>query len=280
MPNTTTAIEMLARAGYSARGAVYLIIGFFAALAAFGASEKTGPEGALDTLLRQPFGTVLVWVVIVGLLGYALWRTLQAVMDTDRHGLDLKGIVIRIGLACSAATYLTLALYALSLAGMSSGSGGGGGGGGVARIVESFVGARIVSLVLALIFGGIAIAHWWKAWKRGYRRYIQADGDVMRIVDPVSRIGLSARGLVFAIIATLSLYRFAGSEGGGGSSPGLEEALQFIQDMPFGWLLLTVMGLGLIAFAFYSFAEAIWRRVNVEQAASTVRAQSRWWKRA
>src|SRR5690606_34047112 len=199
-------------------------------------------------------------------LGYAFWRILQSVMDTDHHGLDLKGIVIRVGLACSAATYFTLALYALSLEGMASGSGGG--GGGFARTLESLAGARVVSLSLGLVFAGIALAHAWKAWKRGYRRYIHADADVMHFLDPVSRIGLAARGLIFAILSTLSFYRFAGSRRQGGSSPGLEEALKFVQELPFGWLLLIVVGAGLIVFAFYSFAEAVWRSVNVGGAAA------------
>jgi hypothetical protein len=53
-------IKAMARAGYAARGFVYLIIGFFAALAAFGRSEAKDTKGALETMLSQPFGTLLV----------------------------------------------------------------------------------------------------------------------------------------------------------------------------------------------------------------------------
>lgn len=58
-------VKPLARAGFAARGLVYVIVGFFAVLAAFGRSEVKGTEGALATLLSQPFGTALLWLAIV-----------------------------------------------------------------------------------------------------------------------------------------------------------------------------------------------------------------------
>ena len=46
--------ELLARAGYVARGLVYLIVGGLALVAAFdGGSQTTGSRGALQTLLAQ-----------------------------------------------------------------------------------------------------------------------------------------------------------------------------------------------------------------------------------
>jgi len=44
--------------------------------------------------------------------------------------------------------------------------------------------------------------------------------------------------------------------------PGLEDALNALQSLPYGTFWLGLIGLGLIAFALYSFAEAIWRRID------------------
>ncbi len=77
-------IAWLARSGYAARGVVYLIVGGLAVLAALGRGQTTDSEGALLTILQQPFGTVLLGLVALGLVGYAIWRLVQALMDTDR----------------------------------------------------------------------------------------------------------------------------------------------------------------------------------------------------
>lgn len=270
MERTHAWIERLARAGYAARGLVYAIIGIFAILAAFGGGDEKDSEGALRTLLSQPFGQALVWAMIVGLVGYVIWRLLQAILDADGHGTDAKGLMVRAALLVSAFTYTTLAIYALSLLGVwSSGRDGGGGGGGgagpVASAIAGFVGARPVSLGLAAIFCGVAIAHWRKAATRKYAERLAASDAAMRFIDPVSIAGLVARGVVFAVIAVL-LFRRGFASGEDGGTPGLESALEYVRALPLGNWLLALLGLGLVAFAAYSLAEARWRRIRSEQA--------------
>ncbi len=266
MEQTHAWIDRLARAGYAARGLVYAIIGVFAILAAFGGGDEKDSEGALRTLLGQPFGQALVWAMIVGLAGYVIWRLVQAIFDADRHGRDAKGLAVRAALLVSAFTYTTLAIYALSLLGVWSGGGGGDGGGGgagpVASTIAGFVGARWVSLGLALIFSGVAIAHWRKAATRKYEEHFKTAEAPMALVHPVSIIGLTARGVVFAVIAVL-LFSRGFASGGSADTPGLEAALEYVRGLPFGDWLLALLGLGLVAFAAYSAAEARWRRIEL-----------------
>jgi len=61
-------------------------------------------------------------------------------------------------------------------------------------------------------------------------------------------------------------YRFLSAPASSPRPPGVEEALAFVQGLPAGMILLIVMGIGLMAFAAYSFAEATYRRINVEDA--------------
>jgi hypothetical protein len=265
-PNATPSrrwVKPLARMGYAARGIVYLIIAFFTMVAALGSGgEAQDTRGAIETLTRNDAGNVLTIALILGLAGYSLWRFIQSIFDTDDHGLSPKGAAVRAGLLTSGTTYAVLTLFTFSL---WRGSGDRGGGGDVAEWLSAFIGARPTALVLAAVFAGVAIAHIAKAWRQGYRKHIEAPQRAMRVIDPVAMTGLSARGMVFVILSILLLTRGLQSSGEG-STPGLGDALDYVTGLPFGSVLLGFMSLGLAAFAFYSLIEAVWRRINVEDA--------------
>ncbi|MBA1272187.1 DUF1206 domain-containing protein [Stutzerimonas azotifigens] len=267
--NVTHGVVLLARSGYAARGVVYVIIGIFAFTAALGSGRTVDSKGAVEQLLSQPFGTALLWLLVIGLLAHVIWRLTQAIGDTDRHGTGAKGLLVRAGLIGSGITNLLLALFALgvlgsdlaSLTGDGSGSGGGNG-----DFLSRFLGWRNSNLViylLALIPLGVGVAHLIKAWRGSFERYFQCDEQKMRLITPVSRIGLVARGSVFLIISALLLV--GGNRYEPTDPPGLKEALQALQGLPLGWLLLGAVGLGLLAFALYSFAQALWRRIDLSE---------------
>src|SRR5262245_17544039 len=80
----STAFEVLSRAGFAARGAIYAIIGTLAIKLAIGSGGKTTDQsGALKTIAHQPFGEVLLILVAIGLAGYSLWRLSHALLG---HG--------------------------------------------------------------------------------------------------------------------------------------------------------------------------------------------------
>nr|MBA3438683.1 DUF1206 domain-containing protein [Pyrinomonadaceae bacterium] len=82
-------VERLARLGYAAKGAVYIVVGLLAAMAAFGMGGKTtDTRGALATIVAQPFGRVLLGAVAVGLAGYTIWRFVQAGVDAEHKGSE------------------------------------------------------------------------------------------------------------------------------------------------------------------------------------------------
>lgn len=256
-------MEKLARLGYAARGVVYLIIGWFAVLAAISSAETTDTEGALVTMLGGPFGRILLGVVALGLVGYTIWRFVQATADPDHHGTSWKGLGVRAALLISAVTYAGLSVTAASLALGMGGSGGGSGGSGMVDQAVAFLGSRAVATILALAFLTAAIAHAVKAWQRGYEKYLSCDQETFERIDPIARAGLLARGVVFLTFACLMGWR-AWTASGSAEPPGLRDALRAVQDLPWGWFLLLLIGAGLIAFAAYSAIEAVYRRIDVD----------------
>lgn len=253
-------MKWFARAGYAARGLIYLVVGGLALLAAFGSGRPAGTRDALSALLSHWAGGAVAYLLAAGLLFYALWRLTQAIFDTDRHGRDAKALAIRGGLAVSGVTYLTLAAYAISLrrgAGDSE-------GGGFADALAGVAGARWAATILALVLAGAGIAHVVKAVKERYADRFEADEKTMRLVHPIAKTGLIARGAVFGVIAFM--FALQAVRGGGGEEPNSREALEFIQQLPAGGWLLAATSLGLIAFALYSFVEARYRRIELGEA--------------
>jgi hypothetical protein len=253
----------LARSGYAARGIVYVIIGWLALAAAIGpGGQTTDSKGALQSILGQPFGQVPLGIIAAGLLGYVAWRVTQAIKDTDDHGTDAKGLVVRGGLIISGINHTLLAVFAISLIfGLSSGSGSGGGGSRdwTAWLLQQMFGQWLVAIIgLAII--GAGIAHIWKGWHAKFEKHLDWEGDEKRIGSPICRFGLIARGVAFLIVGGFLMVDAWLADPD--EAKGLSGALRALQEQPYGWILLGLIAIGLIAFGLYSLIEAVYRRVE------------------
>lgn len=252
-------LEWLARWGYGARGVVYLIVGFLALMAAFGTGgQTTDTKGALQQLLAQPAGSFLLALVAVGLVGYSLWRAVQAIADPDHHGTSTKGFAIRAGLLVSALVHLGLAVFALSLI-FGWGTGGGSTQNWTARLMSVPFGKGLVAAVgVAIIAAGLAQIV--KGWKADFEKYLYLDAGNRRWINPVSRAGLIARGVTFLIIG--GFFITAAWQTDPSEARGLDGALRTLQAQPYGTWLLAIVAAGLVAFGVYSFVEARYRRID------------------
>lgn len=259
---TTTGITLFARVGYAARGVVYLLVGGLAALPVTGQGGKTtGSKGALAELLSAPLGKLLLGILAFGLVCYALWRCIQSFTDTDHHGVELKGLIVRSGLAISAVTHLTLAIFAanmiFTLGGNSSQSGGSQSTAG--WLMQQPFGRWLVAAVgLAII--GVGVAHCLKGAKTKFDDHFDMPLRIKRWVYPVCQFGLMVRGLVFMVVGgffIIAAYQINPQEAGG-----IAEVFDTFQKQPFGTPLMVFIAVGLFAFGTYSTLEAFYRRVD------------------
>lgn len=254
------AINCIARLGYAARGVVYLTVGF---LATYAALEFEGPEdvsGALHAINNQPYGRFITLGLGVGLLAYALWRTIQALLDADEHGWEFKAIILRLSFLVSAALYTSIALACIQIA-RNLGSGGGSHMQEmVATLLRWPAGAWLVfGVALVLCIAGIVHIH--KGLTGGFEKWFEASDRAMRFIDPVSRVGLTVRGLIFVALSGFVMY--ASFTLDSSDAMGLKGLLLWIQGRSYGRFLLGAIGVGLLAFGAYGVMEAFVRRVGL-----------------
>ena len=86
-----------------------------------GRGRITDRQGAFRFILDEPFGRLSLLIIALGLIGYAMWRFSSGIADSERHGSDLRGFVIRAGSVIGGVAYgwvaVALALQVIHHAG-------------------------------------------------------------------------------------------------------------------------------------------------------------------
>jgi hypothetical protein len=256
-------IEGLGRFGYAAKGVVYLVIGVLAVQAALGkGGGTTDQRGALAQIAAAPFGQILLVLLTVGLLGYAVWRFVQAAKDTEGKGSEPKGLLARAGYAGVGVLYLGLAFSALRLL---LGSGGSGGQqqaqDWTARLLGQPMGAWLVGLAgVAVITNGVFQLY--RAYSARFReklRTIEMDPRQVDWVTRVGRAGYAARGVAFGLIGLFLVQAAQHREPG--EVRGLDGALAALAEQPSGPELMALVAAGLAAYGIFALIEARYRRM-------------------
>jgi Domain of Unknown Function (DUF1206) len=255
--------ERLARFGLGARGVLYIVIGILAVRVAFGhTNEKANQSGALQEIASTTGGAVLIWLVAIGLLGFALWRLASAVFGpaADPSANDAKG---RVKAAAEAVGYGAISALAIKIAVNGASSSGSGSGSKQAATVLSWPGGQFLVGLVGVIIVGVGLYFLYDGWKADFTKELKVgtvSPGVRKGVVLLGRIGRIARGVVFAILGILVIT--AAVQYDPQKANGLDGALKTLAAQPFGKWLLVLVALGLIAFGLYGIAEAKLRRVG------------------
>ena len=256
--NKDETIEKLARIGMGAKGIVYIILGTLTTMAAFNeGGQKAGQSDALKFIYNQPFGQILLVLLAVGLVGYVVWRFVQAFRDPENEGDDKKGIAKRVGYGTSGLLYAFLAFEAIRML-VQSGSSGGGGGNKqiVGTLLEQPFGQILVGIIAVALFAKAASAIY-KAYTGKFMEEINAgqlDRKVRDIIRKTGTAGLAARGVVVGIIGFL--FMKAALQANASQAGGTEGAFSFIQSSSYGSILLGIIAIGLACYGVFMLVKA------------------------
>lgn len=258
---SSTAFEVLSRAGFVARGLIYALIGLLAFEVAVSDSGKlTNQQGAIQTVSDQPLGGFLLLVLAIGLGGYAIWRLFRAALG---HGPeDSDSTLDRLGGLGSGIVYGVLCIAAIRVLTGSSAAGPSSKPDQTTAGVFDWPAGRLLVGVAGLVMLGVAAYQLGKGVRQKFLDEIkteQMSAATRTWITWIGTIGHVARAIVFGLVGWFLLkaaYEFDANE-----AVGLDGALAKILDAAYGPWLLGFVAAGLMAFGLYSISEARYRKI-------------------
>ncbi len=254
-------VVLMGRIGFAAMGVVHLLVGILAIMSVVGIASASGTNGVLQEIVQLPFGQFLLVAVAVGFVGYAVWRFIQAVLDTDAKGSDVKGIAVRIVYAGISLVYLGLAFSAVKIFLGAREDEGVWAQSWTAWLLAQPFGQWLVGLAAA-IAAVIGIVHLYIACKTKFRenwKLSEMSESQEKWGTRFGIVGFSARGIVFCIIGFF--LAFAAWQSNAGRVRDFGGALRSVEQQPYGVWLLGLVAAGLFSYGIFMFFQVRFRRI-------------------
>lgn len=261
LPDVGSGVALAARAGYAAKGIVYVLVGGLTASAALGSGDTTTPSEVVRGLPGTWWGATMLVLIAIGLAGYVVWQIVRAIADPENRGTDAKGLALRASYLFSAAVYGLLGFTAVKvLLDRSSSSSGSSSSEQASGMLLSLPGGRWLVALLALIVIGRGCAELYNAWSERFRENLelQVGGGVASWMIRVGKAGLTARGIVFLLIGAFLVL--AATSGSSSQARGLEGAMEALRDRGGPWLMAAV-AVGLACYGAFQLIKARYRTI-------------------
>jgi hypothetical protein len=255
--------KAMARWGLVSKGALYVLVGVIAADVAIAGGQRLRDRGAaVATVTDTWYGKALVFLLAIGLAGYAAWRFAQGVLGRPLEGGKKEGWPKRIGYFARSAWYLFLLWVVIAaLAGADEESGSREEDRATARVMDWPLGRWIVAGV-GLGILGVGVFNYWRGITQSFKKKLklrkmsELEEKVFTVIGMVGHI---ARGTVLGLIGFFlvrAAWQYDPNE-----AVGLDGALSQILQEDYGDTMLGIVSAGLIAYGLYCFVEARYREV-------------------
>ena len=259
-------IERYARCGYAAKGIIYGSAGLLALFEVFGLSKDetvVGATGVIREIAAQPFGLVLSILLAISLMGYVIWRFIQAFLDPEHNSsCNITDIVRRLGYACSGLVYASIAYSVIEILTEEAQEGDRTADDWALIVMNQPMGRLLVGAA-GLVFFFIGCYYFYRAIKAEFRKRFKRHkmSDVEKTwASIVGRVGIAARGVVYVVIG-ISAIR-AAWDYDAEKVRTTEEALEFFNNNPTNEIVLGTLGFGFIAYGIHMAFQTKYRSID------------------
>lgn len=254
----STAFRVAARVGYVVLGVLHLLIGVIAiTIATGGAGDSADQSGALAQVAAAPAGLLLLWVIVVGLAALAIWQISEAVVERNpdakkRWGYRAKYVGTAVAYAAIAGTAFTAAMGGRSQSSEQTKNFSAtllASPGGVFLLV--LVGVAVAAVGVAFVVRGIT---------RAFLKSISVpSGAAGRGIRAFGTVGYIAKGIAVGVAGIL--FVVAALTHDPNAATGLDGALRTLAGLPFGQIVLWLVGAGLVVYGLFCFARSRYARM-------------------
>lgn len=238
-------LGVLGRTGWVINAVQHILVAVLALQIAWSRSNAhASHSGALATVAAQPFGHAALVLFVAGFAGLALVHLARCI---GVRGHDAATQRAQAG--ALAGYYTALAVLAEQYA---QGAGGGASARDVTAYALSWPGGQLLVGVVGLVIVGIGVYHVVKGQREGFRDELDCrdrSGRSGIALERIAQFGYVTKGLALLLVGVLVVIgavRFDPNAGGG-----LDAALRVLVGQPYGPWLLSLVALGLVAFAGY-----------------------------
>ena len=250
----STSLDRGVRFGMIVYGIVHLVVAWLAVQLAVGQTHQNASQkGAMQTLAKQPFGPLLLWLIAVGMFALVVWRLVEVFVGHQEYDggkrwrrratSAFKGVIYGyIG-------YLALR-YAIGSGSSSSSTSF------TKTLMNQPYGRWLVGLVgVAIVAYGLSYAR--RGWTEKFMENLDArgtSGDTGKAYRIVGKVGYIAKGAAFCVVG--GLFVAAGITHHAKKSGGLDQALHTVLQQPLGQVLLILIAVGIACYGLFCFARA------------------------
>ena len=267
MPNAKTAarstrnstpLRAVARTGYAMNGVVNAFIGFIAIGIAVSGGGSADQSGAFAAIGSNPIGAIALWFIAIALAALGIWYLIGAFLNRDEDKKKrAANMAIEVGKGIA---YLAFAATAFGFA-VGTGSDSSQQSSSLTADLLATPGGVFLVVVIGLVICGVGAYMVRKGLTRKFEEDItMPTGTAAKGVRALGIFGYVARGVALFIVGVL--FVVAAFTADSSKATGLDGALKALASLPFGQVLLVLVGLGFIAYGAYSVARAKLARLN------------------